>query len=419
MVALLGGGSGSRPSLRLQPYQSIFHLHPRVTNLGEAEKHELEVFLGQVTLCLPKPREVTRLVVKLVAHYKLALPGHAAEKGLLGQWECEVSVPRMLRAGEHSFAWSLKVPRSTTPYERCPFGTVDYRLVAVADSPSGALKTEQFMEVIAVPPLDSETSALNERIEGFTEEIGPYLMTLLSQHLTVGGVVQFSLNLASVPRELRLHSITATLLQSYTLTSYSHPRKTISPPPHRRPLFHIDHTTQLWDDGDATRRRPGTVLQPPSVRARGLLASLAPGGSLQVSHVARLPKDDLLRATTLPGSETPIRVAHTLALDVAFSAPGSGSGPRVLRTERPLTILSCGCLPESLVLPPYGGLTGETYARGKCGNGDEYMCICLLAFDALIKPLLGEHKALAAPAGRMAADEVFAANKRLQGERTL
>lgn len=423
MVSVLGVGSGRRPTLKIQPYQGIFHLHPPGANeleyLTPDAPDAHDTLLGQVVLSLPKPREFTCLTVRLVAHYTLTLPGQPVEKGTLGSWETDAKIPRHLDKGEHTFAWSLKVPRSSPPYERCPFGRVYYKLVAVADSPAGAIKSDQFTEVIAVPALDVETSALNEQIEGFNAETGPYLMSLLSEHLTVGGGMHFSLNLACVPQDLCLHSITATIVQSYTLRSHAKPGQASTPPSHKRLVFHLDHLTPLWGD-ESPSRRPGTVLRTSSYLERppGLLAALRAGESLQVSHVARLPDDDLLRATTLPGTRAPIRITHTIMLDVEFSTPGTAA--RILRTERPLTILSCCCFPDSLVLPPYAcvaerltreGIRHEPCRAGKC-VADGYYCICLSTFDTLIQPLLGIHKAHALPEPKH--DEIFAANKHIR-----
>ncbi|EJD36276.1 hypothetical protein AURDEDRAFT_188430 [Auricularia subglabra TFB-10046 SS5] len=425
-TGLLGG---RRPTIKIQPYQDIFHLHPPSAHershapVTDGE----EIFWGTVALSLPSSREFDSLLVKLVGHYTLALPGHPTEIGVFGEWETNIPIPRRLDKGEHSFAWSLRIPRSSAPYERCLFGKIDYKLVAVADGPAGAIKTDRQLEVIAVPVLEAETSSLNERIEGSHQETGPYLITLESQHLTVGGLIHFSLNFPSVPAGLRLHSITADVVQSYALHSQKRPGQTRSPPSHHRLLFNLDSRSLLWDETtkddapeNAVPRRPTTILKtyPTSdPRNQGLMASLSAGGSLRISHVARLPDDYALRATTLEGTQTPIRISHTIVLDIKFSGPGADM--RLLRTERPLTLLSCGCLPDSVILPPYVDLPGRDEGEfekrlkdGAKGTGtdDYYVCVCLYAFDTLIQPLLGAHKAHAVLSAKT--DDILAANKR-------
>lgn len=81
----------------------------------------------------------------------------------------------------------------------------------------------------------------------------PYLLSLSSGHLTVGGVVHFTMNLASVLSDLRVNSVTAHIIQSYIFYSHAKPGMTGRPPPHRRQLFSLYSRTPL--------QRPGT---PPS-----------------------------------------------------------------------------------------------------------------------------------------------------------
>ncbi|KZV98682.1 hypothetical protein EXIGLDRAFT_293530 [Exidia glandulosa HHB12029] len=68
--------SKPRATIKIQPYQGIFHLHPP-SEYPELEEDPDETFWGNVALSLPKPREIKSLVVKLNAHYSVAVPGHS------------------------------------------------------------------------------------------------------------------------------------------------------------------------------------------------------------------------------------------------------------------------------------------------------------------------------------------------------
>ncbi|KZV94419.1 hypothetical protein EXIGLDRAFT_835018 [Exidia glandulosa HHB12029] len=416
--------SKPRATIKIQPYQGIFHLHPP-SEYPELEEDPDETFWGNVVLSLPKPREIKSLVVKLNAHYSVAVPGHSTETGILNTWECDISVPPTLEKGEHSFAWSLRVPRSSAPYERCAFGRVYYKLLAVATvvapshSKPDTLKDDVFLEVVISPSAAGDTGVLSERIEGFHPDVGPYLFSLASQHLTVGGVMHFSLTLASVPNTLRVQAIGAHIMQSYTLQSHATPGRSGVPPAHKRMVFYLDHRTPLWQEGDSldAKKRPPTVLTGGQT-VPGAMAQLEAGETLAVSHVARLPDDDLLRASTHTGTRAPIRISHRIVLELTFST--SDGAAKILRAERPLTILSCGCLPEDLTVPPYDEKEVEgpkkKLKEGATGKEctDYYVCVCCYTLESLLHahdaPLLKAHEAVARP--KLRPEDVFVANKR-------
>lgn len=75
------------------------------------------------------------------------------------------------------------------------------------------------------------------------------------------------------------------------------------------------------------------------------------GGEVKLHATTRLPTDEHVRPTTLPGVVTPITVSHHLVLEVFFSVFGEDdrgekmrvSGPgglRMLRVSRPVTLPS-------------------------------------------------------------------------------
>ena len=69
---------GPKATMRLVPYQSVLYIHPpkEFEHLDENAPPMDQKCLGSVTLVLPKPREFTSLVVKLVAYYTVAIPGY-------------------------------------------------------------------------------------------------------------------------------------------------------------------------------------------------------------------------------------------------------------------------------------------------------------------------------------------------------
>lgn len=187
---MLSSFVGPKASIKLQPYQSVVYLHPPQEHESlDPNALQDQTLWGNVTLSLPKAREIKSLVVKLVAHYTVAIPGYACVHARVppiylrltgcfytGQspaclpntrtssrrrdtWE-KASIrarfqttiaTRALIDVRCSFTWSLRIPRVSAPYERCSFGRVYHRLHAIAEGPSGTLKEEIPVEVIVNP----------------------------------------------------------------------------------------------------------------------------------------------------------------------------------------------------------------------------------------------------------------------------
>ncbi|KAH7098667.1 hypothetical protein BKA62DRAFT_712618 [Auriculariales sp. MPI-PUGE-AT-0066] len=392
---------GPKATMSIVPYQSVLFIHPpkEFEHLDEEDAPPKDQLLtGNVKLVLPKPREFTSLTIKLVAYYTLSIPGYSTENGVLAEFPCKINIPKRLDEGEHTFPWSLNVPRTSAPYERCAYGRVYHKLQGIAEGPGGPLKDDTVLEVVVNPADEGETLGLNERVEGFSAEIGPYLASLTSGHVTVAGAVHYKLNLPSVPEDTRIQSITGSIIQSYQLRSHTRPGVTGTPQPHVRRVFRLDASTPRQQHGSVTPpagggvqkmdlsanpRRPATVVlsKSPTPPGENLLAFIPKGESLEVSHHKRL---------------------------------------LALRVERPMNMSSCCCMLESLLLPSYNevqdasdladGLRGRDYRLG-CS----IQCLCGYTLDKLLSkqhaPVLKAHMDAAAGNDHGGSDEIFASNK--------
>ncbi len=89
---------------------------------------------------------------------------------------------------------------------------------------------------------------------------------------------------------------------------------------------------------------------PSSSRATNY-SSLPPG---QCNWVARMPNDSEARASTLPGSDCAIQMAHALELSIQYSDPALGdSDIRTYRVNWGLILPSCACRWQTMRLPSY------------------------------------------------------------------
>lgn len=243
-------------------------------------------------------------------------------------------------------------------------------------------------------------------------------MATAAQHLTVGGLLNFDFFLASIPTAMQIISVSATLFAHYTLKSIQRPNNPAQYASKKTRLFVFDAMNPpctdtkmlaLNSEGCVTPTmttgalpsssspsslssgaleenmgaRPstsrsgststggsasGSSSKPPSPaipKDRASCHAAAPiplqiieaGGSYHVSHLARLPNDDIIRPSTLEGTKTPIQTRHELILEIRFHQmdkegvlPGK---PMVLRSEHPITLSSCCCMLSSLLVPAY------------------------------------------------------------------
>ncbi|KAH7098164.1 hypothetical protein BKA62DRAFT_661081 [Auriculariales sp. MPI-PUGE-AT-0066] len=353
------------------------------------------------------------------------------------QRTCAVQVPSgTLPTGEHTFNWGLAIPRSSAPYERSQYGTISHDLVAVAEfEASGQVQEKMLQEMVINPIADGETSVVNERIEDFNAEIGPYSATILSPHLSIGGPLRITFSLGCCPAGgLDIHSISGIIQQRCKLKSFKSD-SSATPKPQEHVLFHLDHATSTSQSDDAQPKPSGLlpivrVQRPisdavdperntrssPARHSPHALVSLEPNQMLDISHIARMPPYERIQASTPDGTDSPFHNSHTIRIDVTFTVPGPAHHPaangkkRVLHIERAVRVISCGCMPASVVLPSYDEAMLDSAVRRGHHNvkrvarpaGEFYTCMSVLSMNALLEmayfePLFKSHEEFALP----------------------
>lgn len=103
-------------------------------------------------------------------------------------------------------------------------------------------------------------------------------------------------------------------------------------------------TDDLLDRSNLSRGAPPPLAYEPRAFLPQPLARLQRGKEWQYARVTRIPDDDLVRPTTLDGTETPIRVAHQLVCQVRYRFKGSKKD-QVLEMASGVTIASVGPSP--------------------------------------------------------------------------
>ncbi|KZV98614.1 hypothetical protein EXIGLDRAFT_832034 [Exidia glandulosa HHB12029] len=360
------------PSLRIVDYQELVVLRPPCASPA--------LLYGAVVLSLPRPKTIRGIVVRHVIRYELTIPGHKVERGIIRtEEETRVSGPCTLAAGEHLFEWSLKIPHDTTPGECCLYGWIRHWLEAVVEG-GGILGRDLVHEKrmwaeINVAPEDDAPNYQQQQMLGLLDELGPYNITLESSCLKVGGVLDFSINLPSIPQTVAIRSITLSVTETFELSS-PHPTSTskslrlVGP---KQRIVHLDgssprSTPTRWAHGMAI-----TTSEP----ADGEFALVEKGEGFEVLYQARIPGCDALHPSTgTARGPTPISVTHEMCVEVRYVLPERGK-VRNAKLCQAIRFSSCCCTP----LPPY---SPEPAAVDRLPLGPRYNCACLLDIQSLV-----------------------------------
>ncbi|GAA6027182.1 hypothetical protein JCM8097_002462 [Rhodosporidiobolus ruineniae] len=369
----------AQPSLNISLAQDVFFLHPS----PEGQPTDDELVTGTVTLWLPKPRTLKHLTVRLVGRYDIGWPdqtpyesGTCLERTVsLVQGEEELH----LEKGEHVFEFILIVPANSACYERCQYGRVRHSITAKAKglglTGGDLMSNEKTVFMIVNPGLEDVSKPpppLHLKFEGSLEEIGPYSMSMQSQHIMVGGLLLFRLTLLFPPMDLMIYSIKVKIIQNFKLRSPVDRDHICTPPPSPQTVFILDSThppndAKVKDEGRGAR----SGSQTPRV---GPLKALAKDEMWKVIHLARLPSDNHIRPSTPEGTDSAISVHHSIQMELTYRPmteeesnppPFDHKGKskerhhqpeperRKVVMSKPLDIFSCCCFLDSLTLPVY------------------------------------------------------------------
>lgn len=234
-----------------------------------------------------------------------------------------------LEKGEHTFAFSILVPSSTPTYERCPHGRVRHIVTARAKGlgpmHSDVVSEEKPITLIANPGgpgASRPPPPLDYRLEGLVNDLGPYTMTLRSNHLMVGGLLWFRFKLVSPPTDIVIHSIKVRINQHFKLISHGDPNKTAQPPVDKRTIILLDSnnpanegkTSLCSAQADKSEQHKSGARTP----VAGPLCVVAENQEFSLSHLGRIPNDNVVRPTTQEGTDSGIRVSHEIAVEVMY-----------------------------------------------------------------------------------------------------
>ncbi|BEI91598.1 uncharacterized protein CcaverHIS019_0404180 [Cutaneotrichosporon cavernicola] len=226
----------------------------------------------------------------------------------------------------------------------------------------GKHRAKKHIMIVYNPNPLATTNELHDRANGHVRGLGEWEMLLVSDVWTICALMNLQFNVTGIPASTTIFAVRLALAQSWAIISprddqaANHLTGTrsfaIFESGKRPPVGHHypdKHFHAIWRGTDAGGKDKPMAND---------------GGSLHLAATVRLPTDEHVRPTTLPGVVTPITVTHNLVLEVFFSVwgeddrgepmkvPGPG-GLRLLRVSRPITLPSCALIPEVIDLPAY------------------------------------------------------------------
>ncbi|KAK4055774.1 hypothetical protein OIV83_000321 [Microbotryomycetes sp. JL201] len=353
----------SRSSVNVTLEQETVFVHPPTK---EDEPADDPLITGTAVLALDKSRSVRRILIRLDATANIYGGSDYPYQTLtVFEKQLTLDLDETLDQGQHAFHFAFIYPSSGPVYQRSLYGRIRHRVTATVEF---SRKTTPRLTsgpapvyIVANPALPGELpDPLDRALDHFSDDLGPIALRLSSPHLTVASLVSIHLSFLAPPKDCVLQSISLTIIQGFTVT-YTTTNKIAKPVPKKYVLGKVSSSlptstvvplvpspttfSHLSVDNRPVQNETFIDEQTP-------LHMLKEGCEFHYSAMFRIPTDDFIRPTTLDGTNTIIKVAHRMLLEVRYTRSGD-TDDRLLSIQRPVEIASCCCLSEYQSVPPY------------------------------------------------------------------
>ncbi|GAA5955082.1 hypothetical protein JCM3765_003188 [Sporobolomyces pararoseus] len=374
--SLLIGSESSSPSSSSAASPSPDPLDPANLEPAQAEPSQDKLLRGQLTLTLTHARRAKKIKVQFIgrsaAHGGDGSTSYEARNTLEKSLEIDLKGEK-LEKGTHTWDFSFIVPSTTAVSERSVYGSIRYSVRATLYGAANVRDLSSAVQpvwLIANPSPEGELPSgleIDVRHNGMLRSLeqsedvhlGPISLHISSPHLTVASLLFLSVTFEKPPEGLKIMSVSAFILQSFDVTFVDKTVPPVKPLPQKKLLFWVDSTSPIAESTEDLLEKPNLSrgsLPPLAFEKRALLAQplarLTGGQEWTYARVSRVPDDDAVRPSTLPGTNTPIRVNHRLVVQIKYRFKGQKKD-LVLEMSTAVTIASCCCLTSSLLLPRY------------------------------------------------------------------
>ncbi|KAK4056513.1 hypothetical protein OIO90_002360 [Microbotryomycetes sp. JL221] len=321
----------------------------------------------------------------------------------------------LFEAGTHAFEFSFIVPSNTAVYQRCVFGRVRHSIKATAKfpgrfSPSVSSSPANVYLVANPSPPGELPDPVDISIQHYSEDLGPVGIGIASPYLTVASLLSTRVTLLGPPQPVTIVGIESFIQQQYEI-SFNDSRKNVKPERTRYKLKKVDPfkvspslvipvcvneclpseprsnaadrllTEPKYVDDQQVKENPCCPVKPDVYSTDPTpLRQLNACEGFHYSRTMRVPTDDHVRPTTLPGTETRIRVGHKVFVEIRYRLQGETSD-KVLVIGKEVTIASCCIWLDSLRLPAYSKTVPRDSAQKLRQRCD---CACSLPLSDMV-----------------------------------
>ncbi|SCV70741.1 BQ2448_3503 [Microbotryum intermedium] len=354
----------NKPRLKLTLEQEMLFVRP--PTCPTAPPSDDPFLRGTVLLSLPKPRLCKRLRVVIEgladAFGGLGFP-YESTTTLKKEVTLDLKESGLLEAGEHLMRFEVLVPSSTAVFQRCSHGRVRHS----GSSNVEARKEISFWISATLKDPGEPPDPLDAYLPHFDKHLGPVVLRIASPHLTISSLIHTHVEFLAPPLGCNIVAIASFIAQTFEVT-YKDGQRAL-PPTRRHFLPKVDPTRAHSTPLIPTPSRPvpistiGPVGYSPLAPVDPIREDPVPLHILRQEHpwtyemVARVPRDEIIRPTTLEGTLTPIKVKHRFVLEIRYRVEGEDED-RLLTVGRNCCIASCCCLSDS-GLPPYAASAAD------------------------------------------------------------
>ncbi len=252
-----------------------------------------------------------------------------------------------------SFEFAFILPADSPPYERSPYARVRYSIKATAIGGGRARSNvEAHREIFpyCIPTRDLSLTPMTVLYNDVHPTVGLLSIACTSSSISVGGIFNVDIHSANPPPDLQVYLVRVNLETNIELRTK---RKGAQKVPTQR--------HKLWQRGWVPPRKNDPMGPGDGNRAHGSVREPGTDNPWTVQTVARIPDDNVIRASTLQGSRADARFSHTLVVEVVHSRDpdfdglpaGSERKLKVFALRQPVIIPSCCVAWHAVTLPEY------------------------------------------------------------------
>lgn len=298
-----------------------------------------------------------------------------------------------LSKGVHMFEFAFIIPADAPPYDRSSYGKVRYTVkVTVLGGGRARSNVEEWRDFFPMvnPAADGGVTPLTVLFNDVHDTVGMLSVACTSNNISVGGMFNIDIHSPSPPPDLIVYMVRVSLYTTIEVHS-SRRGKQVSPVQKRR----------LFEKGVVPS--PDKVQHHDADRLPGYIHYAGSNSAWTVQGVARIPDDNAIRPSTMPGTRSPLRFHHVLVVEVVHSrhdptvpdclGPDGRRKLKVFTLRQSVVIPSCCCALDAVTLPAYSarqedapsvpqlkhltGTTWEQIVKANQSRGESHnMCVC-------------------------------------------